>query len=558
MWNSFNPAMMQMLEVETKRMERNYGNHPSYIMLSPSNEPAGNYATLIPPWAAKWAADDPRRLYCGGTGRSGPSPAYGYAATMVRGQNGWFGKDFGNINANVPQIGHEVGQWCIYPDFDIIKKFTGYLQPGNYEIWRDFATMHGVLANNKQLAWASGKLSANCYKEEIEANLRTAGVSGFVLLDLHDYLGQGGALVGVLDTFWESKGIITGEEFRRFCAPVVPLARLRSNNYIYRTSDPFDIPVEIANYSDKPIAQAAPYWKIVDLAGKVILQGTLPATDLPLGKNIALGTLSADLSKFAAPNEYKLVVDLTGTKTENDWHFWLYPAQLPAPAESDVLVTTDWNAALTRLGQGGKVAFTPPAAILDNTCPPLSNKPIFWNRVMNNTGGGGLSAGGYLGLLVDAKSPALAEFPTENFGDWQWSDIVANVRGINVENAPPQLQPIVQAIDDWNRGFKLGVVFECNVTVNGQTGKLIVSSVNLTTPTQNVVARQLQRSLLDYAASDKFAPKVTLTTDQANALWPSTRPPSFKSPAMPTFSTVPGFNPGDIVEDPATLPAGPH
>jgi len=38
-----------------------------------------------------------------------------------------------------------------------------------------------------------------CYKEEIEANLRTSGLGGFQLLDLHDYLGQGTALVGQIN-----------------------------------------------------------------------------------------------------------------------------------------------------------------------------------------------------------------------------------------------------------------------------------------------------------------------------------------------------------------------
>ena len=56
------------------------------------------------------------------------------------------------------------------------------------------------------------------YKEEIEANLRTPGLGGFQLLDLHDYLGHGTALVVLLDAFWESKGYATPEEFRRFCA----------------------------------------------------------------------------------------------------------------------------------------------------------------------------------------------------------------------------------------------------------------------------------------------------------------------------------------------------
>ena len=551
MWNNITPAMVQVLDAETARMERAYGNHPSYIMLSPSNEPAGNYKGLLPPWAAKWVESDPRRLYCGGTGRSGQSPAYTYATSFRRGPSGWFGRDYGTMPGNVPVVGHEVGQWCVYPDFDVIKKFTGYLQPGNYEIWRDFAAEHGVLIQNKQLARASGKFSLACYKQEIEANLRTPGMSGLVLLDLHDYLGQGGALIGMLDTFWESKGFVTGEEFRRFCAPVVPLARMR--NYIYRTTDPFVIPVELANYSEGPIAGAMPYWKIVDLSGKVMVEGRLAKRDLPIGKSIPLGQVTADLSKLPAPNEYRLVVGLTGARTENDWNFWLYPAQLPPPAAGGVLITTDWNAAQAKLAEGGKVFFTPPEAMLDATCPPLARRPIFWNRVMNNTGAGGLSATGFLGLLVDAKSPALAEFPTQGFCDWQWTDIIDNVRAINLESVSYQLTPVVQAIDDWNRGYKLGVVFECNVG----KGKLLVSAISLPPDAQSSVARQLRQSLMDYAASDKFAPKITLTSDQANALWPSTRPPGYKAPAMPAVSTVPGANPGDVVE-PAGDSPGPR
>ena len=80
------------------------------------------------------------------------------------------------------------------------------MQPGNYEIFRDSAAAHGVLEQNKEFAHASGRFQLQCYKEEIEANLRTPGLAGFQLLDLHDYTGQGTALVGLLDPFWESKG----------------------------------------------------------------------------------------------------------------------------------------------------------------------------------------------------------------------------------------------------------------------------------------------------------------------------------------------------------------
>ena len=50
---------------------------------------------------------------------------------------------------------------------------------------------------------ASGKLQALCYKHEIEKTLRTPDYAGFQLLALNDYSGQGTALVGVLDVFFE-------------------------------------------------------------------------------------------------------------------------------------------------------------------------------------------------------------------------------------------------------------------------------------------------------------------------------------------------------------------
>src|SRR4029434_5455654 len=163
---------------------------------------------------------------------------------MLRRESGWFGSDFGQslVDINIPVVSHEVGQWVAYPDYEIIKKFKdSYLQPGNYEIFRDSMEAHGLLGKNKQFAQASGRFQLECYKEEIEANLRTPGLSGFQLLDLHDYLGQGTALVGLLDAFWGSKGYVDAEEFREFCNTTVPLARLPRR--VYTTADTFKVEV---------------------------------------------------------------------------------------------------------------------------------------------------------------------------------------------------------------------------------------------------------------------------------------------------------------------------
>ncbi len=559
MWNDFSvPGMADMLEAETQRMQHAYGNHPSYLMLSPSNEPAGNYQQVLPQWAARWAKNDPRRLYAEDTGRAQPTavgPTFGIG--VIRGNGGWFGKDYARqVQAwNIPVLGHEVGQWCAYPDFDLIKKFTGYLRPGNYEIFRDSAQAKGLLDRNHEFANASGKFQVQCYKEEIEANLRTPGLSGFQLLDLHDYIGQGGALIGILDPFWESKGYVTPEEFRRFCSPIVPLARMTT--YIYRTTDQFEIPVEIANFSSGPIANATPTWKIVDLAGKTAAEGAFNARDIPLGK-AHLGDITTDLSKLPAPGEYHLVVSLQGSATkespaENSWNFWLYPAaatannvaQPPPAVNPDTLITNNWPEAQTALAQGKKVLFTPGPQDLGRNSPQMKNVPIFWNRLMNPSAAGDAM----LGLWVDNKHPALAQFPTENFSDWQWISMVNNVRSININSAPATLRPIVSAIDDWSRNDKLAVLLECKVG----PGRLLISAINILTPAQPA-AQQLRNSLLNYMTGESFQPKTILTPQQVTALFPG---PNATIPATRPFT--PAANPGDIIEGtpppPPVIPA---
>jgi hypothetical protein len=64
--------------------------------------------------------------------------------------------------------------------------------------------------------WHRVNLQALCYKADIEAALRTKDFGGFQLLDLHDFPGQGTALVGVLDPFWGEKGYISPAEYKRF------------------------------------------------------------------------------------------------------------------------------------------------------------------------------------------------------------------------------------------------------------------------------------------------------------------------------------------------------
>ena len=545
-WNDFNPgsAMEKTLYAETERILRACGNHPSFVLLSASNEAHGNWKPCLTQWVEHFRAEDPRRLYTPDTGWSlidepGPVTGVDYLAisrvgtNRVRGESGWFGRDYGDslTGVNVPVIGHEVGQWAAYPDFDVIKKFTGFMRPGNYEIFRGSADAHGLLDRNKVLARTSGRFQLECYKEEIEANLRTPGLAGFQLLDLHDYTGQGTAPVGLLDPFWESKGYATPAEFKKFCNTVTPLVRLKQR--VFTTADTFEVPVEAANFGATILTNATGAWQIVNSSGKPAASGEWPAQTVPIGKNFALGKVSADLSKFPAPAVYRLAVVVTTPeggvprrpkkdgdsqssplRFVNDWNFWLYPASVSDSTPTNVFVTRSWDDAEKKLSSGGRVLFLPRSADLDWWSPPLAPVPVFWNALMGPTWSR------MLGLWCDTKHPALAEFPTEANCDWQWTEILRDTRAVNLDRLPRGLRPIVQAIDDWNRNYKLGVVFECKVG----PGKLMICSADLESSLDSrPAARQLRRSLLDYMAGGKFDPPVAVAAQDIRRLLFNTR-----------------------------------
>jgi hypothetical protein len=128
--------------------------------------------------------------------------------------------------------------------------------------------------------------------------------------------------------------------------------------------------------------------------------------------------------------------------------------------------------------------------------------------------------GRMLGLWINKKHAALSKFPTDSFSDWQWTEIVKNARVINLDKLPKNLQPIVQPIDDWNRNYKLGMIFEANVG----RGKLLVSSADLENNLdERIVARTLRKSILDYMKSAKFNPLVSVSPENFRAVLFDTR-----------------------------------
>ena len=518
------------IDAETARIVRAYGNHPSFIILCAGNEPGGDHhAAWLSAWVTRQKSADSRRLYTAGAGwpevpendfhlRSEPRIQHweeGLASRInhLPPETRTDYRDFIGVRS-APVISHEIGQWCVYPNFAEMVKYTGYLKPRNFEIFQTSLKAHGLLAQANDFLIASGKLQALCYKEDIESALRTPEMGGFQLLGLNDFPGQGTALVGVIDAFWEDKGYITAPEFRRFCASTVPLARLEKR--VFTTDEHFTADLEVAHFGATPLTKVTATWQLVGDDGRAVARGQFALRDIALGSSNALGHLDVALSTFAAPARYKLVLALAGTAFENDWDVWIYPpaAKVAAPAPANIIVTSKLDATTqAKLAAGGTVLLTiPPGKVKPD---PLKGKialgfsSIFWNTAWTNG-----QAPHTLGILCDPKHPALATFPTDTHSNWQWWYPITHASAMILDGLPAELQPIVQVIDDWVTNRKLGLVFEAKVG----NGRLLVTSITLDDPVLDPVRRQLRASLLSYAASPAFKPTVTLTVEQVTGL----------------------------------------
>ena len=67
----------------------------------------------------------------------------------------------------VPIISFEVGQYCVYPDVDLIEKYTGNILPVNLDAIKKFMIEKNVYHKLNDYIKASGDLAVKLYKEDI-------------------------------------------------------------------------------------------------------------------------------------------------------------------------------------------------------------------------------------------------------------------------------------------------------------------------------------------------------------------------------------------------------
>ena len=543
--NDENQNVTNFAERELKRILETYGNHPSFCFMSMGNElliyrdeiflkkqqemlmrgvnygqvtdkrhqytstthpitPGRNddfYVTAtyagINPLGIRWGGHNPidKSRFC----LEPPSTNFDYREIVHQ--------------VNRPVITHEVGQWQVFPNLAEIPKYTGVLKPHNFELVKKKLQQKNMLDQAANFTKASGRLAFMLYKEEIEAALRTPGLAGFQLLNLYDYPGQGTSHVGMLDVFWDSKGITNPEEYSSFNGPIVPLLRMEKR--VWTNDEIFEADADLTLFTDKPMYAINPVYTIKDKSGRIIFEKELPFISyIPVGEKVKypvlLGHIKFPLKDMPAAAKYTLEVSIKGTKIANNWDFWVYPSELNLATPSGIVISKELTDSVkSALNEGKTVLLLSGTHIYKNATPGIFT-PVFWNTQMKNL------QVGTMGLLMNAEHPLFKNFPTEYHTNWQWWDLIMHSQSIGLDNTKADFRPIVQVIDNPYRNSKLGVVFEAKVG----RGKLLFCGFDISASLESrPVARQLRYSIFNYLKSADFNPANELTVNQLDELF---------------------------------------
>jgi hypothetical protein len=511
---------------EGDRIIKAYGNHPSFCMLASGNEPAGrNQNEFLGKLITYWKSKDNRRVYTSAGGWP-IIPENDYNVTsqpriqhwgeglksIINAESPQTMFDYGDFVSkyNVPTVSHEIGQWCAYPDFKEISKYMGVLKPTNFEIFKESLTENNMGDQAEDFLMASGKLQVLCYKADIEAALRTPGFAGFQLLQLHDFPGQGSALVGILNAFFESKGYVTPEEFRMFCNQTVPLARLQKE--IYRNNESFKAEIEIAHFGAEPIKKAVILSHIINSTGESVHSDSISIDEIKIGNAIPVGSVLMDLSSIKNPQKLTLEVSIKNTDFKNRWDFWVYPENIDISA-GNVLITDklDKNAE-SKLNNGGSVLLLTYGNVgkEKGAGVAIGFSSIFWNTAWTKN-----QPPHTLGILCDPENPFFGDFPTEFHSNWQWWDPVTHSQVMILDKLPAKLRPLIQPIDTWFENRRLALAFEART----DKGKLMVCSIDLRDKIdERPVSKQLLSSILKYMNSNSFNPQVEININKIDEL----------------------------------------
>ena len=170
---------------EAERIVNAYGNHPSFCMMAYGNEPTGKHSNdYLAQFVSYWKENDSRRLYTSAAGWPN-LPVNDFLSDSNPRIQQWGAGVTSIINAQPPSttydwsgytnkfhqpfVSHEIGQWCAYPNFHEMQKYTGVYKARNFEIFQERLKENGLiqLADSFDAAVQRGEEVPEAQREQL-------------------------------------------------------------------------------------------------------------------------------------------------------------------------------------------------------------------------------------------------------------------------------------------------------------------------------------------------------------------------------------------------------
>lgn len=482
------PVHRHYFHAEAEMISKTYGNHPSFIMFSNGNENMGDFE-LLEDITIKMKAYDSRRIYTLTSNFDHPvRPCEDYFSAFAAAGHRVRIQDIHDIVAKdtchdyseavkdipVPIVSFEVGQYCFYPDVDIIERYTGNMLPVNFDVIKKRMIEKGVYEKRSEYIKASGALAQLLYKEDIECAMRTEEFGGFELLSLCDYTGQSTATVGVLDIMYNSKGTITPDEFRGFCSPVVPLFKEKR---IFRAGE--TIKGELALYDHGREKIKDPVFTTEVYCGNTLMHRS----------ETGAGSIEIETSGIKAPAMLKVSVSVCGNT--NSWNIFVYDC---AQSESEVKLISSADEIREMAEKGGTAIIT-----AERLKDPVKGSfvPVFWSPVH-------FPSPRPCGAMIDDSHKIFDGFPTDKYLDYQWKTPYDSSMGADI-SAFKGLKPMFETVPNFVDNIPNAQLFELNA------GKARFIFCGFELSKQDPASLALRASILSYAQD--FEPEYTVDTE---------------------------------------------
>ena len=323
---------------------------------------------------------------------------------------------------------------------------------------------------------------------------------------LQDFPGQSTATIGLLDCFYDSKGVITAEEYSSFCNSTVLLAVMPK--YRYTTKEEFELELQIAHYGNEELKQLEVEITLENNVTKEVFWSISVHLDrIKIGLNKGLLKLKDRIfTQLKGRNDFCLRMEIKAMKLWNTWDLWVYEEEVEQLTFSNSYEELK-EEVMEQLEAGEKVILFPRAEEVQQTSPGKFF-PVFWSPVH-------FTSSDPCGMIINKDHPLFSRYyPTKDYADIEWKNLLEHSYSIHLDQLT-KFEPITMPVPNFFHNHKVSNLFEAKV----MQGKLLVCSLDFSKEEVYPEMKKLKKALREYYESEDFNPSQTLDRDELYAIF---------------------------------------